>query len=106
MVRNPWDDWFEFDTRYELYIFDENGKCHIPGELKIGQKDLIGADKPGKDPAKRSPDLPEEFATLDDNFFSVGQGDDYYATLNLLPVKTKKNSTNGITGLRIQSENF
>jgi predicted ATPase len=82
LIRDYWDDWFQFRTMFTLMIFDEAGKLHRAGSVKIGRLGL----RPGREPApgQRSPEIPEEFEALADEYFSLGQGEDYYQTLNEL----------------------
>lgn len=85
LLVDNWDDWFSFQTMFTLWIFDEESKRHRVGSVKIGQ---IGLRASGRnvDPAPdvRSPDLPQTFEELDYRFFSLGQDEDYYETLNSL----------------------
>lgn len=85
LVRDPWDDWFEFDTRYKLIVFDGNGTRHVIGELKVGQAGLLpGTVAQNTIPPTRAPAIPSEFPTLPEAFFSIGQEDDYYEGLDSL----------------------
>jgi len=82
-----WDDWFKFRTTFRIIVFDAAGVRHMPGSVKIGQAGLLPAPR-GSDPppGTRTPDLPENFVALDPaQFFSLGQDEDYYATLASLP---------------------
>lgn len=74
LERNGWDD-FGFQTSFELYFRDGDGTIHYLGAVKIGSFDLGRAGQP---------DVPDEFDRLDDQFFSLGQDDSYYAQLNAL----------------------
>ena len=81
-----WDDWFSFRTMFTLYLFDTQGIRHRAGSVKIGQVGLQpssgGENLP---PNTRFPNLPQQFNALDPAyFFSLGQDEDYYATLNTL----------------------
>lgn len=87
LLVDNWDDWFKFRTTFRLIVFDTNGTRHAPGSLKIGQVGLLpgpgGADRLV---GTRSPTFPESFDALDPaQFFSLGQDEDYYATLSSLP---------------------
>lgn len=86
LIRDSWDDWFSFDTRYQMYVFDLKGVRHSVGELKIGQAGLHPASASDSQnlPMSRSPSLSEKFPALSDNFFSLGQEDNYYEVLNTL----------------------
>ncbi|WP_044872474.1 AAA family ATPase [Pseudomonas sp. LFM046] len=87
LLTDYWDDWFKFRTMFTLFVFDAHGTRHRPGSVKIGQAGLLpgqgGSQTP---PGTRTPVLPETFNSLDpEQFFSLGQDEDYYATLRSLP---------------------
>src|SRR5271156_6073854 len=77
LIHDNWNDWFKFRTMYTLYIVSTPGQFVNVGSVKIGQKGMTDRTE--------SPALPEVFETLDDSFFSIGQDEDYYQTLNQLP---------------------
>ena len=89
LIRDNWDDWFEFSTLFSLIIFDEAGEQHEPGGVKIGQ---FGMQK-----GQHSPQIPDEFDALDENFFSLGQEDSYYESLKKLSHSLRERV---LTGLR------
>ena len=68
--RDNWDDWFEFNTLYILTYFSEEGEEYDIGGVKIGQFNMATN--------QRHPNLPEEFNSLDERFFSLGQDTAYY----------------------------
>ena len=72
LIREDWDDWDEFETLFLLAVFDMDGNRHDAGAVKLGQFGMAG---------QRSPQLPEEFDSLDERFFSLGQDENYYETL-------------------------
>jgi hypothetical protein len=76
LIRDQWNDWFEWVTQFRLVFLDEKGETRSIGELKIGQVGLT--------PEQRSPALPETFDALDLDFFSVGQDESYYENLKNL----------------------
>ncbi|TIL22069.1 MAG: hypothetical protein E5Y88_29895 [Mesorhizobium sp.] len=82
LLVDNWDDWFSYRTMFTLWIFDEHAARHQVGSVKIGQHGLrpSGTTSPGL----RAPELPETFDSLDDRFFSLGQDENYYETLNSL----------------------
>ncbi|BCL90915.1 AAA family ATPase [Ralstonia pseudosolanacearum] len=85
LIRDSWDDWFEFDTRYRLVVFDGSGAKHLIGEVKIGQAGLkAGNVSQATIPPTRVPAVPPQFPVLSDEFFSIGQEDDYYEGLSAL----------------------
>src|ERR1700761_8194472 len=77
-----WDDWGKYRTMFTLHVIDAAGKVHNMGSVKIGQVGL----RPGGvvEPGQRAPELSPEFDLLDERFFSLGQGEDYYAALGRL----------------------
>tara|TARA_R110002051_G_scaffold269600_1_gene329809 strand:- start:24618 stop:26162 length:1545 start_codon:yes stop_codon:yes gene_type:complete len=80
LSRDNWDDWGKYRTMFYLRVADADGVVHDVGSVKIGQ---IGLRPAGTtEPGQRSPEIPDEFDVLDGRFFSLGQGEDYYVTLN------------------------
>lgn len=75
LLVDNWDD-FTYKTTYSLIVFDALGVEFPAGQVKIGQFQMK------KDGGR--PDIPNEFDSLDENFFSLGQDDSYYETLNSL----------------------
>jgi hypothetical protein len=86
LVIDYWDDWFSFRTMFSLWLFDEQGARHQAGSVKIGQHGLLpsrGAAAGAALPADtRFPNLAQTFDALDERFFSLGQDENYYETLN------------------------
>src|ERR1700730_2020362 len=73
LVTNDWDDWFTYNTQYELVSLGADGQRVSVGQVKIGQF--------GMGEGQRRPDLPGEFEELDERFFSLGQDISYYEDL-------------------------
>lgn len=80
---DDWNDWFKFKTQYKL-LFVENGILKSIGMVKIGQKGL-GVNDEKQANIYASPNLPEEFEKLSDDFISIGQEEDYYSYLGKMP---------------------
>lgn len=78
---NNWDD-FGFKSTFHLVVYDENGKEHNIGVVKIG---YVGQDN-GWTQGK----LPKEFSALDETFFSLGQSDEYYQNIFALDEELRK----------------
>jgi hypothetical protein len=76
LLTDNWDDWFKYSTLYSLVVFDEDGERHAIGGVKIGQFAMTDD--------QRRPEIPDDFDSLDERFFSLGQDDSYYDTLNRL----------------------
>lgn len=79
LISDSWDDWFEFSTLFKLVVFDQNGERHSIGPVKFGE---FGIERKKYYTAKES--LPEEFRSLSDKYFSLGQDDTYFEALNEL----------------------
>jgi predicted ATPase len=86
LIEDNWDDWGKFQTQFELIVYDDDGEKFTPGSVKIGQLGLVpGPRYPAPEPGTRSSVLPTDFHFLGEEFFSLGQGETYYETLNALP---------------------
>ncbi len=59
---------------YTLYFFDEKGSRNRIGSVKIGQF--------GMKAEQRRPELKDSFTKIGKKFFSLGQDDTYYESLN------------------------
>ncbi len=90
-----WDDWGKYRTMFFLMVVDEDGVSHEIGSVKIGQANLIPART--VEPGQRAPEISGTFDGLDERFFSLGQGEDYYVSLNQLNPDLKQRI---LTGLR------
>ena len=67
LLNNNWDDWFEFETVYNVYYLNRAIGC-----IKIGRRGQT---------ERRAP-LPPLFDKLPDDYFSLGTSADYYVSLN------------------------
>ncbi len=83
LEQDRWDDWAKYQTMFYLVVFDSAGTQHEAGQVKIGQRGLLPAGVVA--PGKRAPQLADEFQALGDDYFSLGQDDNYYEVLNQLP---------------------
>ncbi len=82
LKRDPWDDWGKYCTQYFLTFADAEGKVHNIGNLKIGQRGLKPSSENTAIPGtSRTPAILDRFETLGEEFFSLGQGEDYYENL-------------------------
>lgn len=98
LLTDDWDDWFKFSTLYTLVIYDEDGVRHSIGGVKIGQF--------GMEDDQRRAQLPHEFDTLDDRFFSLGQDDSYYDALNALGATTRERVLRALRDVALDSDLF
>ena len=84
LITDNWDDWFSFRTMFSLWVFDEAGGRHQVGSVKIGQRGLVAhaGGQPPAPPGSRTPQLPQTFESMPEGYFSLGQDENYYETLN------------------------
>lgn len=82
LYTDNWDDWGKYRTMFSLHVADEDGNVHRIGSVKIGQKGLKPAGRVSEN--HRAPSLDQRFDKLDDRYFSLGQDEDYYESLNQL----------------------
>lgn len=93
-----WDDWFTYSTQYVVFVFDDSGARHRIGNVKIGQF--------GMKPDQRRPNLPDEFDHIGDEFFSLGQDDEYYENLSKLGTDTRDSVLQGLGDIALDADRF
>ncbi|MEV6071026.1 AAA family ATPase [Nocardia sp. NPDC052001] len=90
LVSSNWDDGVQYKTLYNVYYINEAGKTISIGGTKIGKFGL----QPGRanDPRDgyRYPHLPQEFETLGDQYFSLGQDPLFYEALTAIGDKFRE----------------
>ena len=91
-----WDDWFTYSTQYVVFVYDDGGNRHRIGNVKIGQF--------GMKPEQRRPDLKEEFESIGDEFFSLGQDDEYYENLTKLGTDIRDRVLQGLGDIALDSD--
>lgn len=99
LLEDNWDDRGQYRTQFQLIIFDAEGVSHRAGEVKIGHIGLQPSDKIQEN--SRAPKLDDEFETLPANYFSLGQNENYYETLNKLGVETRDFVLTGLRDLAV-----
>lgn len=85
LIIDRWDDWGKYRTQFSVHVIDGAGEDHSLGSVKIGEKGLQprgGGET--LEPGFRAPTLQPEFDSLEQQHFSMGQGENYYETLNEL----------------------
>lgn len=96
LIRNDWDDWFTFETTFVLVIVDINGNQHHAGRVKIGE---FGQ-------TSRRPSVLTQFEALESRFFSLGQDEDYYETLNTLDSSLRDRILRGLRDVALDLSLF
>lgn len=104
LLTDNWDDWGKYRTMFTLIVIDEGGTEHHIGSVKIGQFGLKPAQTVDK--GQRAPDIPGHFNELNEGFFSLGQDEDYYASLNKLPLQLKEKVLLGLQDCAFKLELF
>lgn len=82
LIEDKWDDWFMYETMYDLEYVDKHGERNRIGKIKIAEKQMKSN--------QRRPNIPDEFEYLGDEFYSLGQSDYYYENLNRLGVTIRE----------------
>jgi hypothetical protein len=73
LIKDNWNDWFKWYTLYSVRAILPDEQLVDLGQVKIGRK--------GMTEDQGSTELPNMFEALDQTYFSVGQGENYYETL-------------------------
>ena len=85
LVHSVWDDWFRYETSYNMYYISRAYSKDYIGSVKIGRKGMTGASKASDSNANlrgsRIPDIEDQFERLGNDFFSLGQGEEYYENI-------------------------
>ena len=81
LEEDHWDD-FGYKTAFNLIYVDEHGSKEEIGWVKIGSKEMKTTHT--------IDDIPKEFTSLDNTFFSLGQNVDYYKQLSSLGESIRK----------------
>lgn len=95
LTNSEWDDWFTYSTVYTVQYFDGEGSLFFIGSIKIGQFGMAN---------QRRPSLPDSFEILDEQFFSLGQDDTYYETLNSYGVDFRDEVLNALKDIALDEE--
>ncbi|MFY7927294.1 MAG: AAA family ATPase [Oligoflexus sp.] len=81
LEKDNWNDWFKWYTLYTVKaILPDNSVVHL-GLVKIGRR--------GMTEESGSTTLPQSFEALGDDYFSLGQDENYYETLISLGVEVR-----------------
>lgn len=70
LAHTSWDDWFTYETEYIVDYINEDGIVDRIGTVKIAQKNM-----------GRTPNLPDKFTFLSEDFYSLGTDSMYYERL-------------------------
>lgn len=91
LYRLNWNDWYKYETSFNLFFKNLEGKFIQIGEVKISSKGLEpSTDLSDIQKGKRRVSLPSSFDELDEKYFSLGQNENYYELINTLPEEYKE----------------
>ena len=79
LVTDNWNDWFIWVTQFYVVVVRGDGTRIDIGHVKIARV--------GMNPQNARTQLPPTFSSLDGNWFSIGQSENYYETLDALGSK-------------------
>ena len=98
LIEDDWDDWFKYSTVYYLWICDDQGVKHSIGSVKIGQFNM--------EEGQRRADIPSVFHQLNEQFFSLGQGSDYYENISNLEGELSSKILHSLCDIVANQENL
>lgn len=98
LIKDNWDDWFQFETKSYVRYIDANGETKDIGSVKIGQLDMSDG--------QRTAQIPHHFKRLPQNCFSLGQSDYYYATISELGDDLRKEILMGLNDIAFDMDLF
>jgi ABC-type cobalamin/Fe3+-siderophores transport system ATPase subunit len=78
---DSWNDWFKYQSVFELVFINEDGEEHSAGSVKIGTDSMDISRSQADEAGFSKTPLEESFSELPDNYFSLGQSENYYETL-------------------------
>lgn len=97
---DDWDDLGKFQTLYQLYAPNAQGDIVSVGGVKIGEVGLLPLSRlPPSTKGKRSPSLEPAFPRLESHYFSLGQRQSYYETLQELPAEVRDTILDGLNDI-------
>jgi len=82
LIKDNWNDWFTWVTQFYAIVVLQDGQ-----RIDIGQVKIARTGMSEHDPVTG---LPESFSYLDAAWFSIGQSENYYETLNTLGTEIRK----------------
>jgi len=106
LTRDRWDDWGKYCTQFHITVVAPDKTHHAIGPMKIGQRGLKphgGGDLP---PGHRKPNVSSSFEKLDEDFFSLGQEEDYYANLSTLGDNIREQILTSLRDVALDAERW
>uniref|UniRef100_A0A7M2QM80 Protein Ea59 n=1 Tax=feces metagenome TaxID=1861841 RepID=A0A7M2QM80_9ZZZZ len=99
LLKDNWNDWYYWETLFIVVYCDDDGILSRIGEVKIAEQAMKSESECASSEEKvkfSKPEMPETFLCLSEAFFSLGQSENYYETLNELPEVDRHDILNGL----------
>ncbi|AIQ29353.1 hypothetical protein P40081_15245 [Paenibacillus sp. FSL P4-0081] len=96
LVADNWNDWYEFWVLYQAYYKNERDVVTYIGPVKFGNINMVNGVV----------DLPREFSSLGQTFFSLGQDSFYYENLNRIGDKFRDDLLRNLKDVALDLELF
>ncbi|EME8112473.1 AAA family ATPase [Enterococcus faecium] len=77
LEKDMWNDFWEFQTMFDVYYVAKEQRRVYLGKVKIGKKEMDDSPLEKTNGHERL-EIPQEFLYLTDDYFSVGQDSEYY----------------------------
>ncbi|KDA94263.1 MULTISPECIES: AAA family ATPase [Pantoea] len=109
LVKDGWNDWFYWETLFTMFYSNDSGELSKIGYTKIADKDMKASSSLSEEEKGEpfyTPDLPDTFPYLDESFFSLGQSENFYETLNQITGNTRVEILKGIRDCAYNLEIF
>lgn len=76
LIRDNWNDWYTWITQFTAVVILKDGQRVSLGYLKVARAGMTSQSA--------TTQLPDNFPSLGEEYFSIGQSENYYETLNSL----------------------
>ncbi len=96
LAPDNWNDWYEYQTMFRLLIYSDTLQVIDAGYVKIGMREQKTIRTP----------IPPSFNTLGDEFFSLGQDQNYYETIASLGDELRIRTLRGLRDLAFDPTSF
>lgn len=99
LIHDDWNDWWEYETLYSMYI-SYAGKTEWIGSTKIANIFNVYKDSTISD------EVPEQFEKLDESYVSLGQDSSYYKNLNAFGDDIREKILDSLNDLALKQDTF
>ena len=96
---DSWNDWYKYQTSFTLTVIGVDGTPHTPGQVKIAKTGMDTTKAAAEEHGYTATSLPDEFNELGDEYFSIGQSENYYETIRALGDNIRESLLNALRDL-------